>query len=275
MPRGKTSPVSFEIQVKTNLSKPEVIDTLDLYQGSWENPYPKGLKLDLTDDSVDSILSDEPETPNTYFIYGDIEVPMGMANQKEIVAYIENLLQDVMAPLKDTSLGYGENWWVKIQSWDGKSDIGFEVDREMSWEGSFSPEAQEFMRYLKAVVIVAGEGSIELGNSYHDTVSVAIVHDGSGYNPGAAIFVDYGGREDAALESAYEILEEREMESAFEDGRMEELEAEWTEYEGQAYDILTETFDGRAWTLDAEEAAEIIEKDKYAIQYIDISEKED
>lgn len=142
-----------------------------------------------------------------------------------------------------------------------------------------STDSEDLARYLDGVNLIGGEGSIDLGyiarmsdRGYNDeTVNVAIVHDGSGYTPSAAIVVLDFGHPDSALQFAYEILEERERNLSTEDGRMAELESEWTEYEGQADEILTESFDGKVWTLSPEEAVNVIRNSK-AAQYIDIAE---
>jgi len=130
-----------------------------------------------------------------------------------------------------------------------------------------SDSGEELKRYLGGVVLLGGEGSITVDPG--EDVYIAIMHDGGGFNPGAVICVEEYGHPDTALEGAYELLYEKELTEAIEDGRMAELEAEWTEYEGQATDILIESFDGMVWTLPAHEAAEIISQSS-AAKYINI-----
>ena len=77
--------------------------------------------------------------------------------------------------------------------------------------------------------------------------------------------------EHSALEGAYEILETMDREQAMEDGRMAELEEEWGD---RADEILTEGYNGQVFELPVEEAAEVIEMDKYASKYIDIEVQE-
>jgi len=74
------------------------------------------------------------------------------------------------------------------------------------------------------------------------------------------------------LEIAFEILEKHEikyhdLKRKNGDGYIEELMKEWGD---RWNEILTEGWDGAAWTLPAQEAADIISKDKYAAKYIEI-----
>jgi hypothetical protein len=136
----------------------------------------------------------------------------------------------------------------------------------------------EFERMLNGVVIIAGEGSLWIQDP-NEKVYVAIVHDGSSYTPGGAIFIDNVGNESSALESAYEILEESDMIQNY----MKELEEEFfqefikedmsdEDAHEKAYDKAQEqaTFDGGAWTLSAKDAYDIISKNKYAMKFVTI-----
>jgi hypothetical protein len=127
-----------------------------------------------------------------------------------------------------------------------------------------SSDPEQFERYLAAVVMLDGEGSITLSPDKDPPVRIAIIHDGSGYSPGAAICVSDWEGEDAVLEAAHEILTEHEMKDT---AHVKELQEEWGE---EWHEILTESFDGMVFTLPASEAARIIEKDRFAKEYITI-----
>jgi hypothetical protein len=141
------------------------------------------------------------------------------------------------------------------------------VTRTRKRSRDFSSDSPEqFERYLSAVVMLDGEGSITLYPDKDPTVNVAIIHDGSGYTPGAAICVDDNPH--AALEKAYEILQEKAMEDTEHVKDLQkEGDDEWDE-------ILTETFDGMVFTLPASIAADLISKDRFAKAYITIDHEE-
>jgi len=129
----------------------------------------------------------------------------------------------------------------------------------------------DFEQTLDGAVILDGEGTIDLNDP--DKVFIGIIWDDSGFTPGAAISVQQGyGSEDEMLEIAFEILEKHEikyhdLKRKNGDGYIEELMKEWGD---RWNEILTEGWDGAAWTLPAQEAADIISKDKYAAKYIEI-----
>lgn len=116
-------------------------------------------------------------------------------------------------------------------------------------------DTEDFERYLQGVVILDGDGIVRLDDE--DPVHVGIVHDSSGYNPGAAIFVDqnrYHATQDTVIQEAYDILFHKDMEN---EEHVKELQEEW----GDRWDeILTEAYDGKAWTMTIQEFAEIFNK---------------
>lgn len=122
-------------------------------------------------------------------------------------------------------------------------------------------------KVLEGTVVVAGEGSIDPSN---DTpVFIGMAWDDSGFTPASAIYVDWVGSEDEALQAAFEILEQHEREANPE--YLEDLFEEWGE---RADEIFTEGWNGAAWTMSSKEAAEIILKSKWASKYIDIEREE-
>ena len=143
--------------------------------------------------------------------------------------------------------------------------------------------AEELSQWLRGVVLLKGcvnsDGIIELyGYQGAPTqVYVGIVHDGSGFNPGAALAISESSA-DSALEEAYEILENRIRE----DASPEDLEESWKVQEEEGYDPLTESFDGAAFTLTAQELKQVIDSSEglakeelQAIEFVDNSEEEE
>lgn len=134
-----------------------------------------------------------------------------------------------------------------------------------------SDDAEQAKNYLRGVVILDGEGSIELGD--RDDVWIGIIHDGSGYNPGAAIAINqnrYHDHPDIPLQDAHEILTEKLLEDT---EHVKELQEEWPD---DWYDVLTEGSDGMVFgPFDPATAADIVRSDKYASKYIDIYEAEE
>jgi hypothetical protein len=128
-----------------------------------------------------------------------------------------------------------------------------------------SRNPETFERYLGGCVILAGEGDIDF-DSDEDEVAIAIIHDGSGFTPGAAIHVSELGSTQDALEQAFDALREHTLEHFPE--HVAELQEEW----GDDWDqILTESFDGIAFTLSPQDAAKAIINDRFAHQYVTIS----
>jgi hypothetical protein len=126
-----------------------------------------------------------------------------------------------------------------------------------------SRDPEQFARYLAAVVVLAGDSSLEydLDNGY-DT-AVAIVHDGSGFTPGAAIHISETNSPHDALEQAHDMLRRHVIATCPE--HVAELQAEWGD---RWEEILTETFDGRVWVLNPYVAACAIKADKFACAHV-------
>ena len=132
-----------------------------------------------------------------------------------------------------------------------------------------SESREELERYLQGVVIIGGEGSLRLDQA--GPAYVAVIHDGSGFTPGAAIAVDqnpYHDLSNEVLETAHEIM----ADDAKKDEKIvAELQEEWgDEWE----DILTESFDGKVWTLSPAEAAAAIRTNPRAARYVEIEDAE-
>ena len=129
-------------------------------------------------------------------------------------------------------------------------------------------DPEVFERYLKSCVIVCGEGEIDLtvGEDLEDEVAIAIIHDGSGFNPAAALHVSELGSTQDALEQAFDAMREHTLEHYPE--HVKELQEEW----GDEWDqILTETFDGLAFTLSPHAAAQAIVNDRFAPHHVTVS----
>lgn len=135
--------------------------------------------------------------------------------------------------------GRGPKDWHPLER---KSD-----EQIFQWLDQFpgrTPQFDELVRYLRAVVLVGGEGVIDTG--YKGPVYISIVHDGSGFNPAAAIAVDqnpFHNLSNETLEMAYEIMQDLEMKD---EEHVRELQEEW----GDRWDeILTEGFQGKTWVF--------------------------
>lgn len=134
--------------------------------------------------------------------------------------------------------------------------------------GGRSRETRELEIWLKACVLIGGEGEIDI--AMKGPVYIAIVHDGSGFNPAAAIAVDQNQYHDLSndvLEKAYEVLQDHNMKN---EAYVKELQDEWGD---RWEEILTEAYDGKVWTFQkAAHAANAILTDKDAKRLIGIED---
>jgi hypothetical protein len=108
--------------------------------------------------------------------------------------------------------------------------------------------AEDLDRWLRGCAIVAGE--IDLWDNVSTKVLVAIVHDGSGFNPAAAVAVMDHGHQDEVLQLADELLEE------------------WKLTQGE--DVFTGADDGMVWELPIAEAARVLDSYERVLRYIDL-----
>lgn len=142
--------------------------------------------------------------------------------------------------------------------------------RPQEWSPRPPKGAHELGHWLQAVALIGGEGRIDLGD--RGPVYVAIVHDASGFNPGAAIAVDqnpYHNLSNEVIQTAFEILQGEAMKDK---EHVEEVKAEWGE---RWEEILTEAFDGRVWTFeDPADAANLIRGNPRASELVEIDEPE-
>jgi hypothetical protein len=119
--------------------------------------------------------------------------------------------------------------------------------------------AEELSRWLEGVVLLKGCVERDWFNLYEyngepTKIYVAIMHDGSGYTPGAALACSERSG-DEALQIADEILEERIRE----DASPEDLEESWKTEEEEGYNPLTESFDGAVFTMTTLELQEVVQ----------------
>lgn len=132
-----------------------------------------------------------------------------------------------------------------------------------------SKSREELERYLQGVAIIGGEGSLRLDSA--GPAYVAIIHDGSGFVPGAAIAVDQNPYHDLSndvLETAHEIMAE---DAKKDEKYVAELQEEWGD---RWEDILTDSFGGKVWTLSPAEAAAAIRTYPRAARYVEIEDAE-
>ena len=124
----------------------------------------------------------------------------------------------------------------------------------------FASDVEELARMLKGVVLlkesVGGNysdfgGDLDMGEP---VVHVAIVHDGGGYTPGAGLYFSHSSP-DEALQEAFQHLET----STIEQLSPEEVSEMYQTEETEGYNPVTETFDGRVFSVTPEEFKKVIE----------------
>jgi hypothetical protein len=128
-----------------------------------------------------------------------------------------------------------------------------------------STDIESFKQYIAGCVVVAGDSTLWLDND-EEFVHVAVIHDGSGFTPAAAIhIVESYSHPDSAAEEAFDAMREHTLKHCPE--HVKELQKEWGD-EWEA--ILTESFDGFTWTLPKFPLAWAICADKYVARHVDI-----
>ncbi len=171
------------------------------------------------------------------------------------------------------ALGHGVSWsddhedhGLKIPSTEyyGDSKIEEEIKEKLGGDLG-NKEAQEsdsgLAEYLKNIIILKGAVEVGMGVDMSDEpIYVGVVHDGSGFNPGAAVYVDqnkFHASEDSVLEGAFELLEEVQRDQMSEDD-FKRLEEDALGYDMYSEELMTETFDGRAFLVSPEELKSVI-----------------
>lgn len=138
------------------------------------------------------------------------------------------------------------------------------------WSPRRPESVQDLESWLRGAVVVAGEGQVNLGD--RGPVYVALVHDGSGFNPRAVVVVDqnpYHDLSDDVLSTAFEIIEDEAMKNK---SHVKEIQEEWGE---RWEEILTEGFDGKVWTFhNPYHAAAALKTDPRTMKFIEINQPE-
>ncbi len=130
-----------------------------------------------------------------------------------------------------------------------------------------SRDPEQFQRYLAGVVLICGDSSLVYNLENGHDAAIAIVHDGSGFTPGAAVHVSETDSPHDALEQAYDALRQHTIDHYPE--HVAELQKDWgDEWES----ILTESFDGMAWVLDPQVAATAVRADRFAPKYVELED---
>jgi vacuolar-type H+-ATPase subunit I/STV1 len=123
----------------------------------------------------------------------------------------------------------------------------------------------------KGVILIGGEGSVDLNDD--DPVFVGIIVNVTGYGPhvGAIYTMQnrFHGNPDEPLQEAHQILEEWEM-----DHNMDYFKELEKEHGDSASEVFTETFDGWSWELTPQELADAIEGTG-AEKFIEVEEAEE
>ena len=130
--------------------------------------------------------------------------------------------------------------------------------------GPVTKKGLELARYLGGVSLLEGKGEIRTKDS--GPVYVAIVHDGTGFTPGATIAVDQNPFHDLTnevLEEAFEMMKDYHL---MDESYVKELQKNW----GDIWEeMLTELFDGKVWVFkNPVEALAAIYTDKKARGFI-------
>jgi len=123
--------------------------------------------------------------------------------------------------------------------------------------------AEQLASWLEGVVLLRGcvssDGIIELTHSNGEPtqIYVAVVHDGSGFNPGAALAVSEISA-DGALEEAYQVLEDHLFSG---NGYLDEddIKEAYDTEENEGYNPITESFDGASFAMTAPEFKQVVE----------------
>lgn len=124
---------------------------------------------------------------------------------------------------------------------------------------------EAFKRMLDGVVVVCGEGSIDLSAGGDHDIHIGLMHDSSGYTPAACLCVDEYLSEDEVLQGAWEGLYEHTLEKN--PDYVKELQ---DEHGDDWSDMLTEAWDGITFTCKASEVADAIQNDKFAKRFITV-----
>lgn len=113
--------------------------------------------------------------------------------------------------------------------------------------------------WFAGTIIVTGEVHVHKGDS---PVTFAIYHDGSGFQPAAAIYAENGISRDQALDAAFQLLEKwkTERQPSYLSERLIDEEPRETDH-----------WDGRSWKIDIRTSLNIIRRNKKALKYVHVS----
>lgn len=103
---------------------------------------------------------------------------------------------------------------------------------------------------LNGVVLLKDGVEIDVWQG-DDPIYAAVVHDGSSYTPGAALFVG-SSSEDESLQEAYDLLETNQTDNLSEED-VRRIEEDAKEHGMDPLELMTETYDGRVFTMTKEE----------------------
>jgi len=112
---------------------------------------------------------------------------------------------------------------------------------------------QDLINMIKSVCLVVVNND-DFVDTFEDIVYIAVIHDGSGYVPGASIAVS-DQNEHSALEMAFETLEDYQNNLLTSEEQNERFETQ----EKEGYDTLTETYDGAVFEVNPKEFYDWVE----------------
>lgn len=172
--------------------------------------------------------------------------------------------------IRGTVVEVGDDEWVIVKSKGNEYRVHCEDVEPLNstykkkWAGKKADDGEHDDLFSSSSFYIIKDG-VEVGSGVNlddEPVYVGIVHDGSGYNPSAAVYIDqnkYHASEDSVLESAFEILQQITMDRMTpEDWKSLEKDAE--ELGVDSFELMTGRFDGFAIKMTPQELKTAIDR---------------
>jgi hypothetical protein len=226
----------------------EDIQTLDEEFGEGSDPWEEGLEEDEPVFEADIFLESTGTLGGKTSVSAEGKHLGDFSDDVEAIEFVKLWMEENK---------YWPNVWMVSDHGNIHGPIDVNAGKK---EAQRDKTAEDFEEYLNGCVILDGEGTIDKNST--EPIAVGIIHDGSGFNPGAAIFADYSNKsEDVAVQAADDILLEYKLknESEHMDDDLETEQEKWS---------------SMAWTLPSNIVADIISKDEQASLHISIIEED-
>lgn len=136
----------------------------------------------------------------------------------------------------------------------------YQGERKRNFYGYKGVPRGTFIEWMSGTIVVTGE--VHIRSRSDEKVTIAICHDGTGFQPAAAIYAEQGVTRDQAVEAAQELLRRwfTEKQPLYLSERFIEEEEEEEQH-----------WDCRSWVMDKKVVARIIKRNKRALKYVDIA----